>query len=1069
MESRVHMVNYQEARQRLVEWLKTRLMGPFNSETSVEIEGHPLNSYEIGVVFPIIKGDSQLDNKSTEDVEGLNNKSENEDDSTEPAKRKVVYQPPSSAGLSFYVKETDGISLHISGEVHKFIKKEVVGNNIQYEESNKIVFYEDYDFSKIEISTSKSWFMVFDKCEIAKCMLKVRPYRDQGYIITVAIVNTQEILDVEHNTKIKFNTALNQKALFGVQLSCVVKKGQLREYPRADFSLLSDDEQELDVRYRDTKIYGVGHGASVNWKSNNGVVDEVCLDFLPTVEVPQVTADIDVDKQCLQLAFLSGKSEPNDENITHYLGKFIHGYEAWIEETQTNSKLSNQEKKAGHRITSRMRESHTRMQSTLNTLRQSPDVMHVFKIANRAMLEQMKNIDVVRGKSICEENYCWRPFQLAFLLTVLESVINDEDDYRDVVDLIWFPTGGGKTEAYLGVISLLIAWRRNKYPTSGHGTNVIMRYTLRLLTTQQFERACFVIFALEKLRKSNPEFGLGTKSISIGLWVGGATSPNTYRKAKEIVEDICHDSNSRYKLVVHKCPWCHTEFSGTDNYIAKDDKFSFKCLNMACDFGGAHSEVLPCAVVDEELYRSPPTLVFGTIDKFARLTREPRAGAFFGGKGVRPPELIVQDELHLISGELGSIAGLYEAGIETVLQYKGVYPKYIASTATIRNATEQVSRLYGKDVSVFPPPGLNSDDSYFAKTVPIATKPGRLYLGYMPTMLNRSDSLKPLAANLLVAPDLLFSEDKDKEALLDAWWTQVVYHSSLVSVGKSQNVYNYEIPKQTDYWWKNTFPNRVEHPVRKKYLTVPQLTSLSTVFENAKTFSLLEKPVGHPRAIDAVLATNMVSVGLDVSRLAVMIINGQPLTTAEYIQASSRVGRGEVPGIVVANLYKNQARSLSHYENFRGYHESFYRFVEPTSVTPFTYQSRKKALPAALLIAMRHSIDELSHNQGAFKLDINNAEVKKVIQLLEARLRKSGPKKSQSVVSEHVDQLINEWACEVEVCKKSSESLVYVEDSVGFSSREVIPLLRNFEKGQKGLWDVMNSMRNVEATGLLES
>jgi len=1034
----------------------------------MEEKGHPLNSYEIGVIFPIIEGSDQLDSKFEENMEGSAGTFDSEIDVSEPAKHTTVYQPPSSAGLSFYVKDLDGVSLHISATVNNFKNKG--GAIIQYEEPNKIVFFEDYEFSKIENSRRISWHIIGPtKCQVAECMLKIRPYRRQGYIVTVAIVNTQKIEDAAEKKGIKYNVELNEKSLFGVQLSCVVQKGQLQEYPRADFSLLSDEEQELDVRYRDTKIYGVGHGASVNWKSTKDAVDELCLDFLPTVEVPQVTADIDVDKQCLQLVVLSGKYDTHDESIVRYLEGFVHGYKIWIEETHTNSQLSTQEKEAGHRITSRMRESHSRMKATLNALRESQEVMSVFKIANRAMLEQMKNIDSVRGKTVSEESYCWRPFQLAFLLTVLESVINDEDDYRDVVDLIWFPTGGGKTEAYLGVISLLIAWRRRKYPSSGYGTNVIMRYTLRLLTTQQFERACLVIFALEKLRKSNPEFGLGTKPISIGLWVGGATSPNTYKKAKAIVEDIYHDSNSRYKLVVHKCPWCHTEFSGTDNYTSKDDRFAFNCLNKACDFGGEGSDSLPCVVVDEELYRSPPTLVFGTIDKFARLSREPRAGAFFGGHGIRPPELIIQDELHLISGELGSIAGLYEAGMETVLHYKGVYPKYIASTATIRNATEQVARLYGKEVSIFPPPGLNSVDSYFAKTVPVSAKPGRLYMGYMPPMLNRPDSLRPLAANLLVGPDILFAEDENKEELLDAWWTQVVYHNSLVSVGKSQNIYNYDISKFIDYWWKSTFVKQDRNPTRVGNLTVPQLTSLSTVFENAKTFSLLEKKVGDDHAIDAVLATSMVSVGLDVSRLAVMIINGQPLTTSEYIQASSRVGRGKVPGIVVSNLYRTQARSLSHYENFRGYHESFYRFVEPTSVTPFTYQCRKKALPAALIIAMRHSIEELSHNQAAFKLDINNSEVKKVIQLFKTRLKKSGPKASQIAVAEHVDQLINEWVCEVEMCKSASESLVYVEDSIGFGSREVVPLVRSSQQGNKGLWDVMNSMRNVESTGLLES
>ena len=1060
----MNKVNYQEARSQLIDWLKTRLIGPFGSSESNEERTHPLNKYVTGVIFPIIKGSLQLDNKFSEDEESTK-QSDIKDAFGKPNKERTIYQPPSSAGFSFCVAENNGTKLSISGEVNVY--KCVDHRSISYDEPTKIDFYKDIEIPS-SLTSSTTYIPIGPINNVrAKCMLKVRPHLQNGYIVTLAIVNVQEIENFGSLEPRKFNIELNERALFGVQLSCIVEKGVLQEYPRPEFSLLSEEEQELDVRYRDSKIYGVGHGASVNWISNNDRVNELCLNFLPSVEVPQVTADIEVEKKCLQMTFLSGISDASDKTVIEYLETFADDYQVWIKEQKNlNNQLSENECIAGSRITSRMDEAYLRMKSSIRILEQHPDAMHCFKIANRAMLEQMKIVDINRGKAACEENYCWRPFQLAFLLTVLESVINEDDNYRDVVDLIWFPTGGGKTEAYLGVISLLIAWRRKKYPTSGNGTCVIMRYTLRLLATQQFDRACLVTFALEKLRRSDPSLNLGEQPITIGLWVGGATSPNTYKKAQEIVEDITHDPNAKYKLVLHKCPWCQTEFNGDNNYVIKPDLFYFVCSNSTCDFGGHNTSPLPCTVVDEELYRAPPSILFGTVDKFARLTREERAGVFFGGAGIRPPELIVQDELHLISSELGSITGLYEAGIETILQYKGVYPKYIASTATIRNASEQVLRLYGKDVSVFPPPGLSSDDSYFAKTVPVSSKPGRLYIGYMPPMLNRSNSLIPLAVNLLIAPYALFSETKNKEALLDAWWTQVVYHNSLASVGKSQNAFNYDISKLMKARWKEDFEGK---PSNRKNLIVSQLTSLATVFENAKTFYQLENRFDKPPSLDAVLATNMVSVGLDVSRLALMVINGQPLTTAEYIQTSSRVGRGEVPGIVVANLYNNQARSLSHYENFRAYHESFYRFVEPTSVTPFTYQSRKKALPAALVLSLRHCIAELSPNAGAFKLDLNNSEVNKVIQLLKIRLKKASPKQSHSAVCEHVDQLIDQWAFEVDECINSSESLVYVENSIDFSSREVVPLLSSGINNQKGLWNVMNSMRHVEATGLLES
>jgi hypothetical protein len=661
---------------------------------------------------------------------------------------------------------------------------------------------------------------------------------------------------------------------------------------------------------------------------------------------------------------------------------------------------------------------------------------------------------------------------LAFLLATLESAINEDSEFRDVVDLIWFPTGGGKTEAYLGLIAFLIVWRRLKFPDTGGGTVALMRYTLRLLTAQQFDRATLLICALELLRRRHPE--IGDEPITLGMWVGTATSPNSFGRAHECLQ-VARDSGrgAPAHLVVRKCPWCGTPFDPAKNYRSSPNRFEFLCRNPDCEFGGDGSVILPCNVVDEALYRKPPSLLIATIDKFAQLPWNDKPGEFLGGKRRRPPELVIQDELHLISGALGSVAGLYEAGLESAMVHRGVRPKYVASTATIRMASEQVRRLYGKEVAVFPPPGLDCDDSYFARTVPVEEKPGRLYVGYFAPALDRRRCMAPLAGALMAAPELVFPEGmEDRDAYLDAWWTLVVYHGSLKGVGISHNAFGMEAEnligrlesEAREFAKKRGDENDRIELERTRRRAVRQLTSQSGAEKNAETFADLERRHGEADCLDAVLATNMISVGLDVSRLALMLDNGQPLTTGEYIQSSSRVGRGEVPGLVFANYYRDQARSLSHFENFRAYHESFYRYVEPSSVTPYTRQARKRAMHAALVIAIWHSGIGYAANDMAGSFNKNEERIRKVLSVLEKRCL-AACNDDTNALSKSLESLADKWHDEAERARKQKRQLCYRQAS-GTSNAD--RLLYNHGDRIEGLWATLQSMRNVEKTALLK-
>jgi superfamily II DNA/RNA helicase len=247
-------------------------------------------------------------------------------------------------------------------------------------------------------------------------------------------------------------------------------------------------------------------------------------------------------------------------------------------------------------------------------------------------------------------------------------------------------------------------------------------------------------------------------------------------------------------------------------------------------------------------------------------------------------------------------------------------------------------------------------------------------------------------------------------------------------------------------------------------ISVKTLTSNQTAEENARIFDALAMDKDENESIDVALATNMISVGLDVSRLALMIINGQPLTTAEYIQASSRVGRGETPGIVFVNYYKTQARSLSHYENFRSYHDSFYRFVEPSSLTPFTFQARSRALHAALVIAMRHSGIGMLNNDTAGNFHKDNDLIKKVIKEMKIRCKLAIGNNEDMIkkTDEHLNILISEWDNEVQYCVKNKTKLVYNSNDRNFNN-----IICSFET-QNGLWQTLQSMRNVENSALLK-
>ena len=1074
-------VTYVDARQRLLDWLRRQLIGPAGEGS---LGTSPLERYPTGVLHPIEPDASGIDPAATGDDEAESNlldefddhetatHSDGESDAqalARPARRRR-YVPPSSVGFSCCVRGDVRLSITATAAAYGATGERGEGGRFRTRE---------YTRSELPESTV-TWSGTAVGGETGETIwegragidIRARPHRD-GCILTVTLCNRREL---DSGTPAGERTRERvSKSLFEARLECIVESGELLDYPRVDPSLLTEEEQELELQYQERRIFAVGHGAAADWDVGPRRAARIWSEFMPDAEVPMMTVNIGGDDAVLCLSRLA------EAPMLDELDRFVGGYAGWVaEQERIASRFSNAaEQAAANRISRRMNVALDRMRACVQTLRTDRTVAESFRLANQAMLDQMYQAHRIAGKDTEPDDYRWRPFQLAFLLTVMVSTIREDDDFRDVLDLIWFPTGGGKTEAYLGLIAFLIVWRRLNYPDSGGGTAAFMRYTLRLLTRQQFERAARIVCALELMRRRDTA-RLGDAPIDIGIWVGDAISPNRFYKAKELVEDIRGGrTEARYELLLRTCTWCGTPFDPTYGYHATEEEFRFHCVDPGCDFG-ADPRPLPCNVVDEALYEQPPSLLIGTVDKFARIAWEERTGAFFGASsGSRPPELVIQDELHLITGPLGSVAGLYEAGLDTLLVRRGVRPKYVASTATIRMAREQVRRLYARELAVFPPPGLSHGDSYFARTD--RERPGRLYVGYLAPMLDQQHCMAPLAAALLAGPRAVFDGDSDADDLLDAWWTLVVYHGSLKGVGNSHNAFATDVRdfgrrladefrearRTADAGESEDMPAAVDSVSdRFRGPHVAQLTSRRTAQDNAETFQRLEHPRGADHCLDAVLATNMVSVGLDVPRLALMIVNGQPLTTAEYIQASSRVGRADVPGLVFANYYRHQARSLSHYETFRPYHESFYRFVEPSSVTPHTWQVRSRALHAALVIAVRHACADMRSNTSAGHFDRSKPEVRAVIAELGRRCAHAAaePGQAHDTVS-HLDRLVSEWHDEARRCERERRQLNYQAPN---GERNAERLLYAHGDSRRGLWATLNSMRNVEGSGSLK-
>ena len=941
------------------------------------------------------------------------------------------------------------------------------------------------------------------------------------YSVTIMLVNDRE--DKSNGTR----------CLFQPEIRVLSRDNRFifSEYSGAsDFSLLDKEEQSLELQYRNKKVYGTGLGTSLGWDIDSNGNGELYNDFFPQVEIPQMDFELPteytVDPRTLSMKFLSDLSATAKNEKIALLRTFVNAYKSWIEGlvkklSYIDEKYDRRYHEIGQRNIEGCMKSYLRMEKGIESLAADQNKWSSFELANRAMFmqrvqlalqSQMSNIDrypydeelteildsidYVNNTGITSDKYRWRPFQLAFLLMSVDAVSDDSCEDRDIVDLIWFPTGGGKTEAYLGLTAFTIFYRRLAHRNTSAGTAVIMRYTLRLLAAQQFTRASTLICACEFIRRDSLErrsrykaYPLGSEEISIGLWIGGDHTPNKNDKAKEhlqilinsTADNLRENKDKHNKFQVLKCPWCGTKLVkdkvngrlvGAFGYRMKNNRhFELFCPQESCFYN--HVGKLPIQIVDDELYSAPPTLLFGTVDKFAMLPWKKEIGAFFGlNSATRSPELIIQDELHLISGPLGTMVGLYETAIDALCASKGTKPKIVASTATIRRAAEQCSALYDREVAQFPHPGLDSDDSFFARESVInydTGKYGRLYVGLMPSGKTKAMMEVRSIAALLQKINSMNLPDEIK----DKYWTLTAYFNSLKDLGKCSTLVDDDVKdfiKRTAYRLGTAKDARMIG-------SADELTSRVSTTELNETLDKLEKLAYSKENIEnkryasnVLLATNMISVGIDVARLNAMLLIGQPKLTSEYIQASSRIGRS-FPGVAFVMYDGSKSRDRSHYEQFKPYHESFYKYVEPTGATPFSKPARDRALHAIVIALLRHLIPQLSAEAGAaeFTRDKYSNEIKEIRQfILErdasiVRRMRSGMLDNGEALSAEIDKITEEWE---RIAENFDENhFVYGEKYMVKRPEEGNGrLLKVFNTDRSDTaFDTMTSMRSVDA------
>ena len=1025
---------YYDAIDDIASHLKVSLIGPVQENEIIESES-PLSRYSIGVLWGQQKsgGGEQSGPENNEEL------FEDEKQNDDGVINQSVFKP-SSMGISFSAVPGDELEVVFSYAVYHRTFDESGTEETRFECTYKREAKQFSSNTTVPGRVCNVRLISDNNYSDVSVMMNVRRINKDGSVLaTISVLNN----NVDSSKKDESCAS----ALFQCELSLKSKNCFIPIYSQRGHR--SAEEEKNEMLYDSVRNYSYGHGCSTIHTEEHGIIKEIKSSFIPFYRMKQMMPGL-LDN-CGYL-YMSYWKNADRKTACVQLDGFIDQYRNWYQELQKNDQITNRYSDSSEITFSNIEKCITRLKNGVQTLGNNDNAWRSFLYMNEAMLLQR-----IKTKHCSEETVCWYPFQLAYILQIIPDIAEENSTFRDNVDLLWFPTGGGKTEAYLGLSAFSIFYRR----LSGKGEDingvaVLMRYTLRLLTIQQFQRASALICACEYMRK---KYHIPGDEISIGLWIGSGMTPNHTKDAEETLQKIREiNSVPQYEanpMQITSCPWCGAEI-GIGGYFVQDGMMNISCCNNpGCEFSGH----LPIYVIDEDIYKIAPTFVLSTVDKFARITWEEKSGSLLGENGCKPPELIIQDELHLISGPLGSLAGIYEMAVEHICRHYGRSPKIIASTATVKNADEQIKTIYDRNMIQFPPNGLSYDDSFFSVQASEEKRSARTYIGICSIGSGTSEMLIKIFGVLTYMKYLYKKQGLDTN-VIDQFYTYVGYFNSLKELGSNSIIVSDRILSEVKYLVTYKFGEEAQKAGLSvkdipPFMKNNELTSRNGSAEIKRILDRLDVRCTSEDCYDYIMASNMLSVGIDIDRLGVMCVYGQPKSNSEYIQATSRVGRSN-PGLVITIYNNMRSRDKSFFEQFIYYHKTFYKYVEATSVTSYSPRAIEKALHSAMMAIIRHTISKYNPNEGASRFDRDDKKIQNIKEQIIKRVNDIEPWQAE-YAEEWLDYYLDCWK---ELCDSIPDRLVFSD-----YHDEDKALLRSGEN-QNGsdIPTVLNSVRNVESS-----